>query len=210
MAAVIGAFDSNPIFVTICGSLAPVVAILGLFAKRLILWRSTRRREDPEAGFDAVVADDPWDQLTCSEAVSPATSSTSLCSSSTTRSPDATSAFINPWAERETLIRSWSPSPPLPSPSDETIATTETTPLVLPIRGIDKLSGYTRWRARLRFLAKQNGWAMNEECTLDGPKHMPTWVCRLQGNLSFEGMSAQRRLAQENAAEAAVNFLTNL
>ncbi|KAL1699901.1 hypothetical protein EV121DRAFT_283775 [Schizophyllum commune] len=181
MAAVIGAFDSNPIFVTICGSLAPVVAILGLVAKRLILWRSTRRREDPEAGFNAVVADDPWDRLTCSEAVSPATSSISLCSSSPPRSPDATSAFINPWAERETLPQSSPPPSTLPSPSDEAIAMTEVTPLILPIRGIDKLSGYTRWRARLRFLAKENGWAMSEECTLDGPKHMPTWVCRLQG-----------------------------
>ncbi|KAL1716305.1 hypothetical protein EV715DRAFT_265421 [Schizophyllum commune] len=177
---VIGAFDSNPIFVTICGSLAPVVAILGLVAKRLILWRSTRRREDPEAGFNAVVADDPWDRLTCSEAVSPATSSISLCSSSPPRSPDATSAFINPWAERETLPQSSPPPSTLPSPSDEAIAMTEVTPLILPIRGIDKLSGYTRWRARLRFLVKENGWAMSEECTLDGPKHMPTWVCRLQ------------------------------
>ncbi|KAL1678944.1 hypothetical protein EV122DRAFT_290016 [Schizophyllum commune] len=183
MAAVIGAFDSNPIFVTICGSLAPVVAILGLFAKRYILWRSTRRREDPEAGFDAVVADDPWDRLTCSEAVSPATSSISLCSSSPPRSPDATSAFINPWAERGTLPQSSPPPSTLPSPSDEAIAMTEVTPLILPIRGIDKLSGYTRWRARLRFLAKENGWAMSEECTLDGPKHMPTWVCRLQASV---------------------------
>ncbi|KAL1726201.1 hypothetical protein EV714DRAFT_239507 [Schizophyllum commune] len=172
MAAVIGAFDSNPIFVTICGSLAPVVAILGLVAKRLILWRSTRRREDPEAGFNAVVADDPWDRLTCSEAVSPATSSISLCSSSPPRSPDATSAFINPWAERETLPQSSPPPSTLPSPSDEAIAMTEVTPLILPIRGIDKLSGYTRWRARLRFLVKENGWAMSEECTLDGPKHI--------------------------------------
>ncbi|KAI5895501.1 uncharacterized protein SCHCODRAFT_01122129 [Schizophyllum commune H4-8] len=181
MAAVIGAFDSNPVFVTICGSLAPVVAILGIFAKRLTLWRSSRRRDDLEASFDAAVQDDQWTQLSCPEAISPATSTSSFCSSSPPRSPETTSALINPWADRATLPWSSSPTPSLPSPSDEAMITTEVTPLILPIQGIDKLSGYTRWRARLRFLAKQNGWAMSEECTLDGPKHIPTWFCRLQG-----------------------------
>ncbi|KAL1747866.1 hypothetical protein HDZ31DRAFT_60897 [Schizophyllum fasciatum] len=205
MIAVVGAYQSNPVFVTVCGSLASATAVFALLTKQLSKRRSSlRQNHDLETAGCHVDTERPWTDLGGAELDSRTPSSSSPSeTSSLLASPQCESTDNSSYADEE--------SPWATSPSTAWTGTYATTSGLLPIEGVDKLSGYTRWRPRLKFLAKQNGWKTSEEHTSTGPTHLPTWTCRLRVNetWTFEGHSAQRRLAAENAAEAAVRGLVH-
>ncbi|TRM57914.1 hypothetical protein BD626DRAFT_204986 [Schizophyllum amplum] len=214
--AVIGAYSSNPIFVTVCGSVAITLALLlGLFAKQLGListWfgffakRLARRRTrsvDIESAEPSLSS--PPESNALEATMSDVDSSSTGPSIAGTPQSSVTFLDFSGNAEEEGWANTFmeevvSLAPTLPS----------RTPLLAQgVKGLDKLASFTRWRVRLKFLARQNDWRVSQECTLEGPTHMPTWICRLKVNdtWEFDGRSTQRRLAEEDAAEVAVNSL---